>query len=114
MKKAFLTALLLIAGCDSTVTKTYPKVEAVYMHNPGSYSIIYLNGNELKQIASHGGKVQIFTDVELGAPLWAEVTSHTGGSWNDMIIHIHSVNDIGTAGWNAGKQGSGQTNRVDQ
>jgi hypothetical protein len=91
-------------------------VEAVYMHNVGSYSVMVrdehgnLNHNRLC------GEADVRDDAPPNQSIWVETTGvetcykccHCTAT-----VHIHSLKDIQGAGWNHGKFGSGQTTVVE-
>ncbi len=124
-KIIFFTTLIISAtlfnGCkEATSSQKYTPVVRVFMHNPGEYSFLYQEGKELKsysfQWLMNGNKYyKIFTDVENGSPMWAEIIKIPPRIGNDewyMNIHIHNSNEINGGNFRNGKN-NGQTIEVE-
>jgi len=119
----FILSLFLISattGCGP-LPKGYEKVEvdAVFMHLRNSYSFMIYNGDEIEhRILQRWDttKLKIVRDVSEGESLWYEGHYRIcpGGTkrFDDITIHLRSIDDLKTAGWNHGKFGSGTTRRV--
>ena len=77
-----------------------------------------ISTNSEIQMLCFGGwftQVRIFTDVIPSNSMWIEgdlVKESGGGIHYDYEIHIHSIDDVNTGGWNHGKFGSGTTTRI--
>jgi hypothetical protein len=122
---------------DETKLNVYheiKKVEAVYYHEIGKYSVAVLEGNEVKMLELPNYKhkninPKVFMDVEEGQKSWFEIkyeqedTNNTSrktyftNTHGDKIkpyihIHIRDINDLNNGGWNHGKFGSGKTIKI--
>lgn len=120
----FLLIVLIVFGFLGYITYLFTPftalepekilVEQVMEHSPGSYSIKYLaENNELKEINLFRN-VTIFVDVPEGQAMFALLHRGKTPSGDTRYIdrneiHIHSAREINGAGWDFGKQGSGQT-----
>ena len=88
----------------------YTNLDAIYMHEPTRYSFIYTIDSESKIKTISGKKVTFFTDVPTNKKPWIQQSQ-----WDySMAIHLHSIDELNTAGWDHGKLGSGQTIRIDK
>lgn len=106
---------LLLTGCEDWEDHTKPKtiIQSVYYHEKGRYSVSVMESNRLKMVNVPGVVLIVDKDTD---HLWYEC-DYKRNSWNgqtvgNCYIHIRSVNDINTAGWNHGKFGSGTTIRI--
>lgn len=121
--KSNLIMILLILGLIATpwffrkteIRNERFNVVAVWKHEVNRYSVTIKEGNILVDRGFAIDSVLI-TDVPEGSNMWYEAyynyNSFSGGGYKWVNIHIHSVDDIGNAGWNHGKFGSGSTERV--
>jgi len=120
-----IVTLLTIAIClsiyyrsiNTTISDEKNDIVALYMHQPYSYSVMMQNSNKLTTIILNANKedIAIYADVPKGSNMWYKAKKtdvYCTYQYSDLEIHIHSVDDINTAGWNNGKFGSGQTVRV--
>ena len=112
--------IVFIPGCkDEVKTWKYPVVAKVFMHNPGEYSFLYEEGNELKPFSISDNGILIYkivTDAEIGSPMWAEVKQiipTTGRDTYHLTIHIHKPSEINGGGWDNGKFGKGRQVEVE-
>jgi hypothetical protein len=122
-----LVAMFLIACCvgfcmylGTINTKTVEKgeCEAVYFHEKNKYSVMTITkSGQLKNIKYYYPvETTVTVDVPEGSKAWYKVdVNHNGckGMSGTFDIHVHSIKDINTAGWNHGKFGSGQTHQID-
>ena len=88
------------------------EIKAAYMHEAGRYSIMVQDANTLSLVKL--GYATIKTDVTAGSNIWYEATYNGMNECVESTIHLHSVDDLNTAGWNHGKFGSGTTHRIDK
>ena len=127
--RASLTLILIIVmafgaicgclyGCEKMVFEERHEkgnIVSVYMHEPGRYSVMVERGNKLVPKYFYNAKTEIIRDIPAGSNMWYEsyyraTMNHTGYRW--VKIHIRSVDDINTAGWNHEKFGSGMTHEI--
>ena len=123
MKKLyFLMVLMLIfTGCgkpQERIEKYY--FDHIYMHEMNLYSFSKIEGNEVKSFRASPywcQNTKVFQDLPKEEKMWVEVTTLYGDIYGERAvkveIHIHDANEIGTAGWNHGKFGSGQTTKIE-
>jgi len=118
---ALVMMFTLLSCCDQKNTPNivkYPRVERVFMHDPGEYSFLYkdessgqlisINKNIFKAKA-YSAKYVLIPDVNNDDFCWAEVDMN-----NSIItIHIHDSSEIAGGGWNHGKFGSGSTTPIE-
>ena len=100
-----------------TETSYKSNCDAVYFHEHGRYSVMVKDGKNVKNVTfpRNGVKTFVTEGVPEGSNLWFEVQYTENGCGNRrgyVNIHIHSIDDLNTAGWNHGKFGKGQTHRV--
>lgn len=99
-------------------------VVAVYYDGNNSYSVATEHGKEITIVRLNLAsgtyeeviETKIFNDVEVGKPMYVVFRSEwhkTGYSFSWYEIHIHSIKDINTSGWNRGKFGSGTTQIIE-
>lgn len=125
MKTRIMALLLLsslLQGCsDKRTPFKYDNIKAVYYHEGNLYSFARMNPtstNSEVEMLRFGGwmtRVRIFTDVAPSNSMWIEgdmVKEGGGGIHYEYDIHIHSVDDVNTGGWNHGKFGRGTTTRI--
>lgn len=117
---AMLLITLMVSACGKAA-KTYIKheVDAVYWHEHAKYTVAIIQGDnvEMRQLPFMV-RVSLVTDLGEGQKSWyecslnySEWSGHSKDSW--CRIHIRSLGDLQTAGWNHGKFGSGSTTRID-
>ena len=127
--KEFFT-LFVIIGCvliflsfvintKDIVRDEKSDIVAVWKHRANEYSVTVQEGLKFVDIPFSGTKLnqELIADVPSHKKMWYEAhyrfNSWTGGGYEDVKIHIHSINEVNGAGWNHGKFGSGMTERVD-
>lgn len=128
---ALFTVLSTGTGCGDPVASEPVRIDhvtRVLMHQPGDYTLL-VTDPATKAVTLRtfydwctstergvGTTTQILADVPEGQALWAEQVTwqwSLGKTCNELkSIHLHSAQDIGGAGWNNGKFGSGQTTVV--
>jgi len=112
-KLLLLPIVLLLASCSDITSFNFKKdIVSVYYHEHGKYSVGIFDTGLLKiKHLPYGAHVDIWMDVSPEDEMWYDSwdSDKTGG----CSIHIHDIDDIGTAGWNHGKFGSGTTVRID-
>lgn len=98
-----------------------PKVEnkiffdRLFFHERDFYSVLIVKEDKTVEhkffYTNQYNKITLICDVEKGDRMWFE--EFKNGNWVertlDVIIHIHSVDDLNGAGWNHGKFGNGMT-----
>jgi len=129
LKLLFIATLCIVVfhsmiGCETEVRQKSETVKAVYWHEGRSFSVAIRDGDKLRMVRlphSHFDevlKIDVLCDAPAGRP-WYEYryersfwdSMHKGG-W--LKVHIPSVDELRTADWNHGKNGSGTTTRIDQ
>jgi len=118
-KLLLLPIVLLLASCSDIVVYNFKHdIVSVYYHERGKYSVGEVNNGLLKiKSLPYGAHVDIWMDVSPEDEKWYEC-DYTYDTWDSdktggCSIHIHDIDDIGTAGWSHGKFGSGTTVRID-
>ena len=123
MKKLRFLPLLLLLGCDqSRITTEQREIIAIYMHDPGKYSVLYraedhslvnLYFNMVWVNNQTPPDMKLIDDVPQGSNMWYLASLREGGmnmeGYVKVHIHIHSSTDVNAGGWNHGKGGHGQT-----
>ena len=115
--KKILILICLIATCSACsdyrdYTKGRTEIEAFYYHEQGRYTAAILSDSVLTMVRV---RAAIITMDARGKP-WYEcdymhdinISQHKGACY----VHLRSINDINTAGWDHGKFGSGTTSRL--
>lgn len=116
--------MTLLSACDALdVHKTSGgEIDAIYWHEGRRYTAMTENAGLIEQHkippwGGYGGSVTLYKDVASDAKLWYKCEwdwNGLNGSSNEVCeIHIHSLDDLGTADWDHGKFGSGSTTRID-
>jgi len=114
---AIFIALLLVVlcGCDKIQEKY--DVDAIYLHEPGHYSVMIKEGSELLTKDFGDGSVRIFTDVTNGQSCYYEaVYTENIGYVDGVRLHVRSSDDIKGAGWTVktgGTTASGTTQKIE-
>ena len=117
----------LIISCDRSDCKIHEEkidgVVRVFVHEPYHFSLLVKhesNGSELDFQNYKGWEInefRVFSDVASDKEMWAKKIFDGRGFERqcrfELQIHIHSVNDIHSAGWDHGKFGQGQTNVIE-
>ena len=98
--------LMVLSGCMEE-TQEKCDVIAVYLHEPGHYSVMVDEGNEILTRDFLGSGVRLFSDVTNGA-CYYEGSKIEGCGYHDVKIHIRSVDDINASGW---RKSSGKTTK---
>jgi len=115
---AILLLSLFVAGCSNVNEYKIPptKVEAVYFHERGNYSVALRIGDEIQIKPARAGRAPVRIVLDAEDHMWYECDAtwdnFYGTSTGECVIHIRDVGDISTAGWNHGKFGSGNTTRI--
>lgn len=120
-----IAGLLMMVGCAEEHKTSGGEVEAVYWHEGSRYTAVTENADVITRhrIPPYHGvrasSVTLYTDVPEGEKSWYKCE----WDWNAMSgadtdtaycdIHIHNIDELGTADWNHGKFGSGSTTRID-
>ena len=84
------------------VSEDKREIVRVFMHLPGDYSVLVLDGNELKSITFYAGHPRLVADVPNDKPMWYEAKMRRNGWTASAIIHIHAPKDVDGAGWQRG------------
>lgn len=121
-----ICAVALTVGCtDKELFRERNDIVAVWKHEAGVYSVSTMSGNRIIDNSFHKvpgsgeacflEKPEIVADVPEGGNMWYEAIYYGGGRLGinaRVTIHVRSIDDVGGAGWNHGKFGSGMTERV--
>lgn len=118
-----LIMIVLLSGC-SVPHSIEREVDAIYWHEGQRYTAKVENANIIVDYrippfyGAKQGAVTLYKDVDVGNKSWykCEWTHSTLYGINTDAyceIHIHSLEELGTAGWNHGKFGTGSTTRID-
>jgi hypothetical protein len=108
------------SGCDhGTASKTVRvDVARVFQQQPGSYSFLVREGNELVSRNEYNYRLRpdvktivsvshLLTDAPEGKPMFVEFEYHYAGDWQETCeikIHVHSSMDVDATGYEiAGK-----------
>lgn len=117
-------SILMLAGCSYEDKTSGSEIEALYWHEGERYTAVTINADVVSRhhIPPYYDvyrSVTLYTDVEPDEKSWYEC----GWTWNPWSgtdtdtaycdIHIHDLDELGTADWNHGKFGSGSTTRID-
>ncbi|RDJ34961.1 MAG: hypothetical protein DWQ19_09000 [Crenarchaeota archaeon] len=94
MKKLILLLLLVVAGCGHPLREGESRtIERVFMHEPGRYSVLVREYDELKSISFRSHKVKLLDDVEKGDDMWMEMKNGI------TTIHIHNAKEVEGGAW---------------
>ena len=123
-----LVVLLIIGGffygisyLASGVEEGQDKIEnvvRVFMHEPGNYSFLVEDKKSEKLVLMsyytyNQEEVDLVTDVPANQKMWATVSWEKRGDgsifFKEIVIHLHSANDVEGGAWNHGKHGRGTT-----
>ena len=123
MKPKLLTVFVLLAclGCGGPPIRLTRQIQAVFYHEDGYYSVMWIDANHEVQTLSfretrgNGNRVRLWADVAPTEPM--RVDYDADRRWDGQLretvdIHIRSVDDLRGGAWNHGKFGHGQTERV--
>jgi len=124
MKKTLLVAMLaslLLVGCEEKPRKKYvTKFEAIFMHAPGTYSILHRTSDKglVSYYFGHAYETDyiLLDDVPTEESCWAEYEERgcgCGGNKSKTIIHIHSLQEIRGGEYQSGKNNYTKTNRIE-
>lgn len=115
MPICLIVAMFAMGGCKETQERC--DTVAIYLHEPGHYSVMVREGTELMSRNFTGQDTRIFTDVTNGQSCYYEARNVEGCGYFDVKLHVRSVDDINAAGWKvpSGKSTkSGATQRIDE
>jgi len=111
---------VIFAGCSRQTAHESGTVAAVWKHQANSYSVTLQEGTQLldKSFCPFYGTYEIILDAPPDGKMWYEADYKESNCWlsktyTRVVIHIHSINDIGGSGWNHGKFGSGMLEKVE-
>ena len=121
---AILFTGFLVTGCSYEHKTSGGEVEAIYWHEGERYTAMTNNADVITRhrIPPYHGvysSVTLYTDVPADEKSWYKCEwdfrpldgADTDTAYCD--IHIHNLDELGTADWNHGKFGSGSTTRID-
>jgi hypothetical protein len=130
---AVMLIVSLCCGCWSgteTTTITacgrYSNVLAIYYHEQNHYSIaVKTIGSTIQMIdlnrvyddTLYTCNYTIIDDVKPNEIMYVDYTATLNDyltSYVSYTIHIRNIDDVSTSGWDHGKFGSGQTQRIDK
>lgn len=115
MKKVLASFVIVIGlGCGGhEITHTEEKeFVRIFMHNPGKYTVLVKEHNELKSFEpAYGIKQTLIADVPPGKPMYYKL-NYSGRSQESIEYHIHSEKDIDAGSHSNGKTRS-QSNVVE-
>ena len=116
--------MLTVVGCSYEHMTSGGEIEAIYWHEHERYTAVTINADIVTQhrIPPYHGvfrTITLYTDVAPGEKSWYKCEwdfrpldgADTDTAYCD--IHIHNLDELGTADWNHGKFGSGATIRID-
>lgn len=121
---ASLILAVVLVGCAPAPAgfQTFEQfnVDAVFWHENDRYSVVVSNGDDVTPVdlsSIHKGRydyktgAKVVKDVPEGKPMYVKIYNYWDGDASRAYheIHVHSIKDINTAGWNHGKFGSGST-----
>lgn len=122
MKILIFLPILLLSACGVENKSAEGDIDAIYWHERDRYTVMTINNDKITKHrippwAERGGTVELYNDVAPDKLSWYKCT-WTYNIWSGhddgyCEIHIHNLNELGTAGWNHGKFGSGSTKRID-
>ena len=116
---------LTVGGCENTDYSAGGEIDAIYWHEGLRYTVMVENAGVItkRRLPPWGHamdkNITMYTDVEVGEKSWYKCewarNNWLGPDLDTAYcdIHIHSLNELGTADWNHGKFGSGATTRID-
>ena len=118
-------SIIVLAGCSYEDHSAGGETDAIYWHEGLRYTAVIIDDGV---VTRHGippwgyamnKNIKVYTDAEPGEKSWYRC----GWTWNPWTgtdldtaycnIHIHNLDELGTADWNHGKFGSGSTTRID-
>ncbi len=115
----------VVVGCEETHHTAGSEIDAIYWHEGTRYTAMTNNADV---ISTHrippfhpvtARSVNVYADVAEDESSWYEC-DWTRNNWTGTDtttaycdIHIHSIDELGTADWNHGKFGSGSTTRIE-
>ena len=114
----------MLTGCSYEDKKAGGEIEAVYWHEGERYTAVTINADivtrhNIPPYYDAYRTVTLYTDVPPDEKSWYKCR-WTRNMWTGTDadtaycdIHIHNIDELGTADWNHGKFGSGSTTRID-
>lgn len=125
MKKIILLMMVtILVSCGGEPRSVEREVDAIYWHEGQRYTAKVEVADMIVDYSipawglGRADSVTLYKDVAAGDKSWYKCE----WMWNEFTgtdadayceIHIHSLDDLGTADWNHGKFGSGSTTRID-
>lgn len=112
-----------VGSCEDVAKNSSGEIDAVYWHENDRYTVTTIDNDIVTRVKipmwghSKPSTIVLYTDVAPDAKSWYDCNwlwnNWTGGSDGRCEIHIHSIDELGTADWNHGKFGTGSTTRID-
>jgi hypothetical protein len=115
-------SLFSAISCKREITYEKGDVIAVWKHDVARYSVTIQNKYEIADKGFHMvdfGKMHLVADVPENKSMWYEayykLDDWTGNGYTQVVIHIHSIDDLRGAEWQSGGKLKihGQTERVE-
>ena len=122
MKIIILLPIFILAACGMEDMSSGGDIDAIYWHENDRYTIMTINSDivtkhRIPPWNGYGGTIELYQDVDPDNSSWYKCdwkyNSIVGFEDGYCEIHIHNLNELGTADWNHGKFGSGSTKRID-
>ena len=122
MKTLILLSIALLSACGVEDKSSGGDIDAIYWHENDRYTVMTIDNDIVSKFkitpwSDYGGTVELYRDVDPDESSWYKCTwTYSPWSGSDdgyCEIHIHDLNELGTADWNHGKFGSGSTKRID-
>ena len=127
MNKIYLIsiiAFITLTGCTDRPRSEEGIIDALYWHEGDRYTAKVVSTGNV--VVSHkippwyndnSSTVEVIVDVPANEKSWYKCNwfhnNMSGPSNGYCEIHIHNLDEIGTADWNHGKFGSGSTTKID-
>jgi len=123
-KIVLLLTTILLSSCSGEPRFVEREVDAIYWHEYQRYTAMTENAGMIEKHnippwgTARAGAVKLYTDVDANTKAWYKCDYR----WSNWVganadasceIHIHNLDELGTADWNHGKFGSGPTTRID-
>jgi len=120
-----LVIVAMLPSCAETEHSAGGEIDAIYWHEGLRYTVMVENAGVItkRRLPPWGHamnkNIRLYTDAGPGEKAWYECewsrNEWTGADLDTAYcdIHIHGLDELGTADWNHGKFGSGSTTRID-